>query len=146
MSFRSTLPRLIVGAIFVYASAGKIIDPSGFAQSIANYRLLPDLLVNISAIWLPWLELFVGVALLSGRLCKGAAALATLLMTAFTAAVASAYFRGLDISCGCFTQNPETVSDLLTVLVRDLALSLLCLIAFIRITSEHEHDSRPQND
>lgn len=97
------LARLLVGGVFVYAGAPKAIHPEQFALAINNYRLLPDNLVSLVALIVPWLEVVVGGCLLSGLLTRAAAWLAGLLSAAFAVAVASAVMRGLDIECGCFS-------------------------------------------
>ncbi|UCH36441.1 MAG: hypothetical protein JSV65_08835 [Armatimonadota bacterium] len=49
----SVLARLLVGGLFVYASAGKIGHTSDFARIIYSYRALDPDLVNMPAMWLP---------------------------------------------------------------------------------------------
>ena len=56
--------RLIMGVLFIYAGVGKIIDPLGFAASIFNYKLLPEAIVGIVAVVIPWLETVAGTALI----------------------------------------------------------------------------------
>lgn len=96
------LGRWVLAGIFLYAAFPKILDPLGFAQDIANYQILPDVLVNLTAILLPWIEAFAALALLSGFAADGAVLLVTLQMVAFIAMLAQAWFRDLDIDCGCF--------------------------------------------
>ncbi len=72
--------RLLLGGIFIYASVDKILYPAGFAQTIHNYQLLPDILVNITAVVLPWIELFLGLFLILGLWLPGAAVLTNLLL------------------------------------------------------------------
>jgi putative oxidoreductase len=115
------LLRFLVGGTFVYASFSKILDPAGFAQSIAHYRLAPAWLLHPLALTLPWLEFAAGAAMILGRARRGAAWLVILMLAMFMAAIGSAMARGLDISCGCFgTEHAETVG--LSLLLRDVAL------------------------
>ncbi len=101
--------RLVVGGIFMYAGAIKIVDVPGFAKNIHNYQMLSDLGVNAAAIFLPWLEVFTGAALILVPRLRRAAALWILLMLAvFTVAVVVALLRGLDISCGCMSTDPAS--------------------------------------
>ena len=51
------LVRLFVGGVFIYASIDKIMHPHGFAELVNNYHILPPYLVNLMAIFLPWLEM-----------------------------------------------------------------------------------------
>ena len=103
-----------MGGVFIYASYDKILHPEPFAEAVFNYQILPDFLVNLTAIVLPWLELFLGVFLLIGIWLPGAAVLSTLLLTAFMGAMLFNFARGLDISCGCFsTEEPLTIWTIL---------------------------------
>ncbi|MBA4378692.1 MAG: hypothetical protein C0395_08610 [Gemmatimonas sp.] len=115
------LLRFLVGGTFVYASFDKILDPAGFAQSIAHYRLAPAWLLHPMAMLVPWLELVAGGAMILGFARRGAAWLVILMLAMFMAAIGSAMARGLDISCGCFgTEDAHAVG--LSLLLRDLAL------------------------
>jgi putative oxidoreductase len=97
------LVRLAVGAVLIVAGALKLRDPTAFATEIANYQLLPTGAAVLAAM-LPAIELVIGISLIAlPRTWRRAAAGGALaLFVAFTAAVASAYFRGINIDCGCF--------------------------------------------
>ncbi|WP_147821072.1 MauE/DoxX family redox-associated membrane protein [Salidesulfovibrio onnuriiensis] len=140
------LLRFLLGAIFVYASWDKLMNPVGFAQAIGNYHILPDALIGPAALWLPWLELVVGLALMVGWFRHGAASVATGLMAIFTAAVAYSHARGLDINCGCFTTTPEATSDMRLVLTRDICLTVLCVLVLCRTLLEHKNGGPRQGD
>lgn len=94
--------RWLLAALFVVTGALKTIDPVATAQSITNYHLLPAALVPLTALYVPWLEIACGIALLTPRLHRGGWLLALLLSEAFLVFTVSALVRGLDISCGCF--------------------------------------------
>lgn len=98
--------RIFLGCIFIFASIDKIADPSAFATSIANYKLIGQSAGLAVATILPWIELLSGVCLVFGILQRGANLLVLLMMIGFTAGVLSGIARGLDISCGCFSQDP----------------------------------------
>jgi uncharacterized membrane protein YphA (DoxX/SURF4 family) len=119
--FLSFVLRLVVGGIFVYAGVVKILDPAGFATDVANYRVLPLVLVNFVAITLPWVETVVGILMVMGFWLPGSALVITGLMGVFLAAIGQALARGLDIRCGCFGTIEGGKMDALT-LVRDIAL------------------------
>jgi len=122
------LLRLILGGIFIYASLDKILHPSALADIIYNYQVLPERLINITAIVLPWLELILGGMLLTGKLLPGAALLCGLLLAGFWTALLFNLARGLDITCGCFsTQGAEQTSAVWYVF-RDTAFLVMSLV------------------
>src|SRR5437867_793714 len=92
----------IVAGIFLYAGVLKMLDPAQFAHDINNYRLLPWTLSLALAFYLPWLEIFCGLALIARFLYRGALSILSVLIVVFTLATIAAKVRGLDITCGCF--------------------------------------------
>jgi putative oxidoreductase len=102
MKILNFILRLALGGIFVYAGAGKIIDPAGFATDIGNYRLLPHDWIHLMAITLPWIEVVAGLLLILGVWKRASALLITLMLVAFIAAIGQAVARNLNIECGCF--------------------------------------------
>ena len=103
--------RLILGAVFMYASIDKILYPAAFAQAVYNYAILPDTLINLTAIVLPWLELILGVFLVIGLFREGSACIVTGLLAVFLGATIFNMARGLDIYCGCFSASTEDTSN-----------------------------------
>src|SRR5881628_3337895 len=90
---------IIIGALFVYAGALKAWDPVRFAGDIQNYHVLPWSLNVRLALYLPWLEMICGLALIFRRVYSGALALVFALMLVFIGASIAAKARGIDISC-----------------------------------------------
>ena len=112
--------RLLLGAVFLYASYDKILHPRAFAQAVYNYQILPDAAVNLSALVLPCMELLLGLCLVSGVWLPGATVISTVLLVIFIGALVFNQIRGLDIHCGCFsTEATKGLADLWTV-IRDL--------------------------
>jgi uncharacterized membrane protein YphA (DoxX/SURF4 family) len=103
----AALLRLGLGVVFVVAAVPKITDPAGFAQSIANYRLVPLGLLNLQALLLPWVELGAGLLLVAGIWTRANLLLVSAMLLAFIAAIGMAMARHLNISCGCFTTDPS---------------------------------------
>ena len=123
--------RWILGVVFIYAGIHKILDPAAFAQAVHLYQILPDGLVNLTALILPWVELFLGVLLVIGPWMPGAAVLSTLLFMVFMGALSYNMARGLDIGCGCFSSSPAAGGANIRTIVRDgmfltVSLYLLC--------------------
>jgi uncharacterized membrane protein YphA (DoxX/SURF4 family) len=101
------LTRLVIGTIFVSASIEKAADPASFAVMIENYKLLPPGASMFIASTLPWVELICGITVLLGVAVRGSSLVIGVLTVGFTVAVVSGVLRGLDISCGCYTLDPE---------------------------------------
>lgn len=104
--------RLLIAAVFIYASLGKIGRPLMFADEIEMYGLLDKgPLLYLAAIILPWLELLCGVSLLTGVFMRGGALLLAgmnlvfLVVIAYrTAGIMSAEgtpLTGVFFDCGC---------------------------------------------
>jgi len=93
--------RLLLGGLFVAAGALKALDPAAFANDVARYGLLPDALVNIVALALPWIELVAGGLLVMDVWRRESAAVIAALNAVFLVAVSVALARGLEV-CGCF--------------------------------------------
>jgi hypothetical protein len=82
MSIKNILPqktgwlalitRLFLGGVFIYASVDKVLHPADFARAVYNYQILPNGLINLTALLLPWLELLLGMCLLAGVWLPGA--------------------------------------------------------------------------
>jgi len=118
--------RIILAVVFIYASIDKIIHPHDFAKAVFNYQILPDYLINITAIFLPWLELILGICLLVNFWMNGASLTAFLLMLVFMAAISFNLMRELDVGCGCFSSTTEEGMTALTLL-RDILFFVMSL-------------------
>ncbi len=112
------------GAVFVYAGVVKLaadLGPISFTDDIRSFHLLPDPWPAGLAMSLPWLEIFCGLAVILGPLRRGALWLLVLCLVAFLGALAQAWARGLDVSCGCFGSS-ETHGTMGWLVTRDVAL------------------------
>ena len=129
MKFAWRIVGLLIGAVFIFAGLTKIVDfqpfrildPMDFARDIDNYKILPWRVSVLLALYLPWLEMICGLALIVRRFYSGALALLLALLLVFIGASFAAKARGLDITCGCFGH----VSDQLSFtwhMVLDLAI------------------------
>lgn len=101
----SLVARLALGAIFFWASLFKIVGPEEFAINIATYQILPDPVLNVMAITLPWLELVVGILLVAGALSRESALATAGMLVMFIVAILIAMSKDLEISCGCFASE-----------------------------------------
>jgi putative oxidoreductase len=120
---------LVLGGVFIYAGAIKALDPIRFAYDIDNYKTLPWFMSVRLGFYLPWLEIFCGLAVTLRRLYRGGLSILCTLLSIFLCATVAAKTRGLDITCGCFghaTQNWSFSAHLaLDLLLLGFALFLL---------------------
>lgn len=117
------LLRLVLGGLLLVAGTLKLRDPSGFAVEIADYQLVPALAPYLAAA-LPAIEILLGLALAIFPFTwrRAAAVGVALVFLAFALAVGSAYFRGINIACGCFGGGGDAIGPL--TLARNLGLLL----------------------
>lgn len=93
--------RLVLAIIFIYAGVVKLLDPKAFARAIAQYDLVPEVLLPLIAIGLPSLEVVAGLGLIME--VRGSLATITALLLMFLVILGYAVWQNLDIDCGCFT-------------------------------------------
>ena len=103
--------RMILGAVFIYASIEKILNPAAFAKAVYNYQILPEGLINLTAIVLPCLELILGIFLIIGLFREGSLGLVTFLLLVFFGSMVFNLARGLDIHCGCFSMSTDGTNN-----------------------------------
>jgi hypothetical protein len=97
--------RLFMALVFATTAIGKMRNWRTFEGVVANYRMLPEVLVRPFAYGLPLLELLVAVGLVTLRApypeCVTAA-----LLGLFAAAMGVNILRGRQsIDCGCFSST-----------------------------------------
>ena len=124
--------RFIIGGYFIYASIDKIIDPYDFARMIEAYQFSSSIglsfLDTSLALFLPWLELILGICLILGIILDEVNDLIIALLVFFIIMLFQAYLKGLDISCGCSAED----SSLSSAIIRDFALLFACLLIKFR--------------
>ena len=129
--------RIILSIVFIYASIDKIMHPQSFAQAVFNHQVLPEALINIIAIVLPWMELILGLCLFFNVWMNGASALTAVLMLIFMSTITFNLFRGLDVGCGCFSTSAEAGMNSLT-LIRDMIFLCLSLGLVVFVFKKHK--------
>jgi putative oxidoreductase len=126
MRLLTWLLHLVYGGCFLWAGVVKALAPLTFLDDIRSYELLPDPYAAAVALSLPWLEILAGMAVITALLRPGGLLLLQLCLLTFLAAIISAWWRGLDIRCGCFGSQPDGMtSNYLWLISRDVALFLL---------------------
>jgi uncharacterized membrane protein YphA (DoxX/SURF4 family) len=140
--------RAILGGLFMYASFDKMANPEAFANIIDNYHILPYQLVNPMAIFLPWLEFITGLLLVVGKWVKGSLLIYSSLLIIFIIALAQAVVRGLDISCGCFSVQSSSTSDIWVRIILDIVMLFFSvnLFKYSEVNnSEYQTDIKTEN-
>jgi len=99
-----------LGVLFLYSSLPKIRQPYDFLSAVYDYELVGPKLGLLVAMTLPWAELFVGIALVGGVFVGGALLASAAMGAMFSFVLASALYRSLDISCGCFSSSTDKIS------------------------------------
>jgi hypothetical protein len=105
--FAYGLACLIIAATLL-SGYHKLLYPADFALAVYRFHLLPDGLVNSSAIYFQWLEVVCGICLLFVPKFRVAALwIALVLLIVFTGAIGISLIRGTAFSCGCFSNAPD---------------------------------------
>jgi hypothetical protein len=108
--------RWILGGVFIYASYDKILHPAAFSEIIYNYQILPDGLINLTALVLPALELIMGIFFWVGFWMPGTVMLSNILLVSYVGALILNLARGLDINCGCFSTSSGSAINIASIL------------------------------
>jgi uncharacterized membrane protein YphA (DoxX/SURF4 family) len=122
---------IVLGGVFLYAAHAKILDPRPLVTIIWNYRILPPGPVNLMAIYMPWMELLAGIALVTGFKRRAAALCSSGLLIAFIVALGINAVRGINVACGCFSTNAEDVGNAWVLVLRDLPMLLAALVMLL---------------
>lgn len=132
MTKRTLLNRLLAllfGGVFVYAGVMKVMSPMAFLDDVRSFQILPDPYAAWLALFLPWLEIFAGAAVMTGVFRRGGMLVLNNLLLVFLGVITASWYRGLDIRCGCFGKASE-VSPYVDLYLRDGVLLALGLCLF----------------
>ena len=150
--------QLLLGVVFVYAGAVKMMDPLAFADSIASFKILSVILINPLALSLPLLEILTGLMLaiavsrklsaVSGgqpngngslftahrslALCRLGALSVMILCSIFCLALLSALLRGLHVDCGCLGGGKPSILKTWLAFGRDILFLAIAAAIYYR--------------
>ena len=127
--------RLVVGTVWVAAGWLKLPDPAASVRAVRAYRILPESVVPLVGHGLPILEIATGLLLIVGLGVRIAAIVSLLLQVAFIIGISSAWWRGLQIECGCFGGGGGTIPDATSKypweIARDSGLAILAALLVV---------------
>lgn len=135
MQWVSLLVRLGLAAVFLTAGALKVTDLPASGRAVVAYELMPhDVAMTVGAIQ-PFFEIALGLLLLVGLATRLAAWVSAVTMVVFISGIVSAWARGLNIDCGCFSKGgplpPGQTPNYLPEILRDIAF--LAMATFLII-------------
>ncbi len=142
----SLLVRLGLAGIFLVAGGLKVTDLAANGRAVNAYQIMSyDAAMVVGAIQ-PFVEIVVGLLLLVGLATRLAAWLSAGMMVAFIAGISSAWARGLNIDCGCFSKGgqlpPGVTPDYLPEIFRDVAFLAMAIFLIIYPVSRFSLDAR----
>ncbi|MDQ2839030.1 MAG: thioredoxin domain-containing protein [Actinomycetota bacterium] len=124
--------RLVLAAVWAWASLSKIGDPRTFVRAVRAYDATPEWLSQAIGYGLPMLELVLAILLLAGLIVRYAAAVSAALFTVFIIGILQASARDIKISCGCFGGGGQSNSTAYTLdVLRDLGLLVLAVFLIL---------------
>ena len=103
----STVARLGLAAVFLIAGGLKVGDLAASGRAVNAYDLMSYDTAKIVGAVQPFLEIALGLLLQIGLAMRLSAGIAAVLLLIFIAGIASAWARGLQIDCGCFSKGGE---------------------------------------
>lgn len=110
LKFMLKIPAYIVGIIFVYSALTKIYAPYGFLIIVYGYEAVTPAQGLFIAHTLPWLELTLGMSLLTRSFEHITWFLVTFMLSVFVVARLAVIGSGLSIPCGCYGINEDIVN------------------------------------
>jgi uncharacterized membrane protein YphA (DoxX/SURF4 family) len=133
--------QLVLAGIFIAAGYLKLREPwLQFAVSINSLKIVPDNMLELFARTLPWIELILGILILTGVWLRWSAAAGSVMLAVFLSVLVRSYALGMQVDCGCFGSGeplgPKT-------LARDGLMLALALAVTIGAFSMRRRQSRP---
>jgi uncharacterized membrane protein YphA (DoxX/SURF4 family) len=140
----STAARLGLAAVWLVAGGLKVGDLAESGRAVNAYDIFPFEVAKVVGAAQPFLEITLGLLLLVGLAVRLSAGISAGLLVIFIAGIISAWTRGLQIDCGCFStggqlsagQSPTYTWDI----VRDLGFLLLAGILLWRPRTRYSID------
>lgn len=119
--------RLVVAVLLLRSSFAHLENSYAFLDTVYSYQIFSEVCGNLVALFLPFLQLVLGVCLLLRYWTTTAYLLSIGLLISLTAVQIQAMVRGLDIECGCFGPV-DTVRMSWTTLLVSAGTLVLCTL------------------
>jgi uncharacterized membrane protein YphA (DoxX/SURF4 family) len=140
----STVARLGLAAVFLIAGGLKVGDLAASGRAVNAYDLMSYDTAKIVGAVQPFLEIALGLLLLAGLAVRLSAAIGAVLLVVFIAGIASAWARGLQIDCGCFSKGGELTggrtAEYGLEILRDLGFLVLAGILLVKPRTRYSVD------
>jgi len=101
----STVARLGLAVVWIVAGSLKVTDLAASGRAVNAYQLMPYDAAKIVGAVQPFLEIALGLLLLVGLAVRLSAGISAALLLILLAGIVSAWARGLQIDCGCFSKG-----------------------------------------
>lgn len=122
--------RLILAAIFLLSSYGKLVDLERYSvDAVYNFAILPMSLARPFGLVMPFIEGLCGLGLLFGVLTRLSALGVGLMSLAFFVAKAVVLSQGRSIECGCFGAVIDTLASV--TIFMDVPMLLLAVAVMV---------------
>ena len=129
----------ILALVFIWAGIRKVLYLGEFAFDIQTFHAMPERTAHVLAYVIPSVELLAAVLLLLPWSRLPAFCFVAFLLSLFMGALASAWYRGLTIRCGCFSSTPVNGTAYLWLLGRNMVLLSLAAACCLRIARLRRH-------
>jgi len=94
--------RIILGGALIVAGYFKILDNSALFETVAYITWIPNSLKSVLIDFLPYIEIFAGLLLISKLFDKVAIPLISLIYVSFLLFAIYGFSTGIEGDCGCF--------------------------------------------
>jgi uncharacterized membrane protein YphA (DoxX/SURF4 family) len=101
----STVARLGLAAVWIIAGGLKVTDLAASGRAVNAYQIMPFSVAQVVGAVQPFVEIAIGLLLLIGLAVRLSAGISAVLLVIFMAGIVSAWARGLQIDCGCFSKG-----------------------------------------
>ena len=130
--------RIAIGWILLYSGLVKLRLPFVFLSSVYSFDLLGDSTGFLVALFLPALEVTLGIFMIAGACLVEAFGAAIILFTLFSVALSTVFYRELDVTCGCFGFSHSPVNRV--TIARTMGLAAVSVALLLHETSKNKSE------